>query len=71
MPVGLDDAIPRREASTHVVVDVGKYFREKGLVVLAEGQGIPVLHETVDKILGQVGTADHTQLAEKGQTSTV
>ena len=71
MPVGLDDGIARREVLPHEAVDMAEHFGKEGLIGFAEGQSVPVSDEAIDKILGKVGAADNSQLAEKGQPSVV
>ena len=71
LPVGLDDRVPSRKVLTHILVHIVEHFGEQCLIILAEGQRVPVHDEAVDEILGKVGTADNAQLAEEGQTTAV
>ena len=71
LPVGLYDALAGGEPGFHLVACLVEHLREQSLVILREGQRVPVAGEPFHEILRQVGPAHHSQLAEKRQTAVV
>ena len=71
LPVSLDDGLSRGKLPLHVIVDAVQNFGKEGLIGLAEGQGVTVLNEVIDEVLGKVRSADDPQLAEKRQPAAV
>ena len=76
LPVGLHDAVLHIgvravETGLHLLADLMENLGEQSLVVLGKGQGVAVAGEPLHEILGQVGSAHHAQLAEKGQAAVV
>ena len=71
LPVGLDYRLSRVQVLPQTSADVGQDLGEQLLALGAERQGVAVLGEAVDEILGQIRPADHPELAEKGQPAVV
>ena len=55
----------------HKPIDIDEHLSKKALGLFAKSQGITILGKPVDEILGQVGTPNHSQLTEEGQSSAV
>ncbi len=52
LSIRLNDVLAGGKTFPHVAGDVGKYFGEKGLIVLFKGQPVSVPVEAIDEILG-------------------
>ena len=71
LPVGLHDGLAAGERGLHLVAYLVEHLGEQPLVVLGKGQRVAVAGEPLHEILGKVGSAHHSQLAEKRQPAVV